>query len=475
MLILPQTVLMTWTPKTKKYYVEKGYVFSKIGDAFHINVLDLSIASNKYVDVYCDYCLKKIPKIFSSYNKERKIVKKDCCKDCQQQKREDVFMVNHNVTNPSYLPEVIDKIMSKKRTPLSKVRKDFNNAGYTLLSKFYKNSKKKLSFICKKHKDLDVQRATYESLLQERLICRGCLSERKSFNTKGEKNPLWRGGKRNLNTYLRGTIGDWIRQSYLNSNSKCIISGETDGKKLVVHHLYSLINIIEESLNELNLKWKETVNKYTTEDLALIEKKVNDIHCRYPLGVVIEKSLHYEFHSIYGNRDNTPEQFMDYLEKYHPQASLELSYPVPTLKYYPIRRNKSTRFTGITFVSKQQNKFFASLKHHGKTINIGSYETDFEAAYFFNIKAKELRGENTTINYLTNDEINFVQIRISNAFYNKKNKYKYVTKRKNKWESTFKSQGKYYYIGSFDSEVEAVIACNTFILKNKINKELQEV
>jgi hypothetical protein len=112
MLILPQTVLMTWTPKTKKYYVEKGYVFTKISDVFHTNVLDLPTNSNKEILLLCDYCLleNRETKILRSYQNylryNKQTIKKDCCNSCRPKKVKESNLVNYGVENTNQLESV---------------------------------------------------------------------------------------------------------------------------------------------------------------------------------------------------------------------------------------------------------------------------------------------------------------------------------------------------------------------------------
>ena len=70
-----------------------------------------------------------------------------------------------------------------------------------------------------------------------------------------------------------------------------------------------------ETLEELNIKLKDTVAEYTEEELELIKDRCIEKHYERGLGVVITKEIHKEFHSIYGYGNNTPEQFEEFKNK----------------------------------------------------------------------------------------------------------------------------------------------------------------
>ncbi|SFM38159.1 hypothetical protein SAMN04487943_1167 [Gracilibacillus orientalis] len=480
MLILPQTIIITWVGSNRSYYEERGYHFTSYHDTFKVSVLDLPVKSNKKVKVLCDYCneigiKREILKNYSGYNSQRLIVEKDACNDCQQLKREDIFLNKYNVMNPSHLSKVTEKIANKRRTSLYKVKEDFLKQGFNLLSNRYINDRTPLKFLCTKHTSLGTQFGNYKSVLENRLICKGCLSDKKSLNTAKEKNPMWKGGTRKLNTHLRDILVEWKKQSFKSCNYKCIVTGERNPHKLTIHHLYSFHKIVKEALLQLKLYIKENIGLYSKKELNLIEQRVIELHKKYPLGVVLKKTIHNHFHSIYRSSYSTPEQFIEYLAKnYEGQHNLSIKYSEKHRRYFPPKYNRSSSFHGVTYVNKQKRKYLANIKQNGSTIYIGSYETEIEAAYFFNQKAIELRGEHTTLNYLTEKEKSFVEERIKNGFYisNKKTKYKNVKKRGKHWECSFHYKNKLYYVGYFKNDKEAALAYNNFITKNKFNKPL---
>ena len=71
-IILPQTVKIKWSSTHKKHYINKGYTFTKIGDEFEVNVLDLPKSSEIKVLCICDICGKKVLKSFRVANPDKK-------------------------------------------------------------------------------------------------------------------------------------------------------------------------------------------------------------------------------------------------------------------------------------------------------------------------------------------------------------------------------------------------------------------
>lgn len=115
MLIIPQTVEMTWTPKYRNYYELKGYNFTKYYDKFEVNVLDLPINSNKKVQFLCDYCLENgkktvIQTTYQDYLKRKRgIISKDCCKKCVPVKIKESNLLVYGVESTNQVKEIKEK------------------------------------------------------------------------------------------------------------------------------------------------------------------------------------------------------------------------------------------------------------------------------------------------------------------------------------------------------------------------------
>ncbi len=54
-MLLSKTVKLKWHPSNKTHYVEKGYIYTKMGDEFEVKVEDLTKGSKVKVKVKCDY------------------------------------------------------------------------------------------------------------------------------------------------------------------------------------------------------------------------------------------------------------------------------------------------------------------------------------------------------------------------------------------------------------------------------------
>ena len=126
---------------------------------------------------------------------------------------------------------------------------------------------------------------------------------------QGENSPKWKGGITPLSKYLRGVVSEWKDDTRRMYGSKCDITGyETN----LVHHLYPLSFIIEETLDALKIDIRDSISCYNREELDRIKEKCLEVHYKYGLGVCLIEELHKEFHSIYGYGDNTPEQYYEF-------------------------------------------------------------------------------------------------------------------------------------------------------------------
>jgi len=120
-MVLTKTVLINWNKRNKKYYINKGYVFTQYNDEFEVKVEDVSKGnSDIYVDVLCDYCfINTTNKKYQDYIKqnEKAIIHKDCCKKCQSLKVKESNLLKYGVESTNSLNEVSNK---RKNTCLDK-------------------------------------------------------------------------------------------------------------------------------------------------------------------------------------------------------------------------------------------------------------------------------------------------------------------------------------------------------------------
>ena len=85
----------------KQHYHDLGYLDSFKSKQIEVDIKDLPQMSNKYIKVICDYCGDDFLTKYSNYNinKNKTIIKKDCCKKCQPLKSKDVCLVKYGVEN----------------------------------------------------------------------------------------------------------------------------------------------------------------------------------------------------------------------------------------------------------------------------------------------------------------------------------------------------------------------------------------
>ena len=113
--------------------------------------------------------------------------------------------------------------------------------------------------------------------------------------------------------YFRNRIREWHEKSLAKWNYKCAITGEYG---VEVHHLYSFINIMFETFEECNIEIKKDINYYTEEEKEVLTRKCLELHCKYGLGVCLNKDMHKQFHREYGNTSVSKEQFKEFYNKY---------------------------------------------------------------------------------------------------------------------------------------------------------------
>lgn len=187
---------------------------------------------------------------------------------------------------------------------------EFDKRGFVLLEKEYVNYRTPMECKCKKHMDEESLFISLDNMVRDRHGCKHCWNEKR----RGSTSPNWRGGITPLISYLREQLNEWKLDSMKGSKFKCIITGQRFDD---IHHLYSMHNIVQESLDELGMKMKDNIGDFTDEEIKNIISKCLEIHYRYPLGVCLTRDIHELFHREYGYINNTPEQFEEFKQRYY--------------------------------------------------------------------------------------------------------------------------------------------------------------
>jgi hypothetical protein len=121
---------MKWNGNNRKWYEDRGYIWTKQNEEFEVKVEDLPYYSKTQVECLCDYCLEKgIKKVISKqWNRYltgsiNSSIHKDCCKECQPIKAMESNLINYGVRRPAELDEVKQKM---KQTTMEKYGVEHN-------------------------------------------------------------------------------------------------------------------------------------------------------------------------------------------------------------------------------------------------------------------------------------------------------------------------------------------------------------
>ena len=140
--------------------------------------------------------------------------------------------------------------------------------------------------------------------------------------------------------------------------------------------------------------------------------------------------------------------------------SIQIKPPLPI-----IPNTFKSKYLGVKV---RNNKYRSVIYYHGKEEYLGIYNTEIEAAMAYNKKIIELYGDNyrkNQINILPDDvQEQFSKFTINvnkkHQDINKIKKYIGIYYSKNKFHARFRFDKKTYYVGGFNTELEAVEAYN---------------
>lgn len=183
------------------------------------------------------------------------------------------------------MTEIADKISKAQRTPYSEIKAQFEARGYVLItsSAEYKNSDTRVRFICPSHPD-DIASVLVQTFINRGAGCNFCAIDIHRGENHHNWNPNLTEEEREANK-SRHTIPEykqWLKAVFKKDNYTCQKCGEHGGV-LNAHH-------------KDGYHWSVARRFDVTN------------------GATLCKDCHTEFHNKYGRKDNTEEQYKEWLK-----------------------------------------------------------------------------------------------------------------------------------------------------------------
>ena len=281
-MIISEFVEMKWNAKNKNRYVSFGYTFTKMKESFMVKVYDLPKHSKVHILCQCDYCGKQYYTDIRTIIDGRKVVNKDCCSNpqCTGKKAADVLMEKYGVSNPLQIEAVKEK---ERKTNLERYGVENVLASEEVKEKirnFYMenygvSNNMQLQSTVEKSKETCMKKYGVPNYSQTQ--------EFKDSMT-GENSPVWKGGI-TQERYERANseYRKLRRVIFERDHFTCQICGISGGVEINAHHIFN---------------WRDN------------ESKRYDVNN----GICMCQQCHMLFHSIYGKKNNTPEQLDDFIE-----------------------------------------------------------------------------------------------------------------------------------------------------------------
>lgn len=200
---------------------------------------------------------------------------------------------------------------SKFKYNTESVREILLKRGYTLLEEKYIDCTTPMKCVCSRGHNVNI-------LFSQFLAgCSGC-SICAYINNSGENNSNYKGGESEVLENFRKILKDWKIKVAKKYNYQCALTGAK--YDCVIHHLKPFREIIDECCEELNLPLYRKMKDYTREQYKKLENLVLEKHT-VDIGILLQRKVHAKFHSIYGVKNNTIEQFNEFIENHYPKKN----------------------------------------------------------------------------------------------------------------------------------------------------------
>lgn len=129
--------------------------------------------------------------------------------------------------------------------------------------------------------------------------------------------------------------------------------------------------------------------------------------------------------------------------------------------------NTSSKYIGVSYIDNKDKLWRATIRFNRTSIIIGHFKKELHAAIAYNIKSKELYGNEAKLNNILDWQLIDIDKKRTSKYFGVSFK-----KKSQKWESSVYFNGKHNYIGLYKTEIEAAEAYNNFIGQNNINKKI---
>jgi prophage antirepressor-like protein len=208
--------------------------------------------------------------------------------------------------------------------------------------------------------------------------------------------------------------------------------------------------------------WEETKQKWSCK-----LKKDYKTHFLGYFDSELDAAKSYNDYAVYINQTEDLMYALNDIEDYVP-----IPRDIPIETKVKILENKSCKFTGVTFV-KSKNHYQSGIKLNGKSLQLGCFKNEIDAAKSYNQQALYF-NENKNTNYVLNAIPDYITIPndiYSNKVITKSSKYYGVTlnKQNNKYKALLVYNKKQIHIGTYSSELDAAEAYNK--KANELNEE----
>lgn len=286
-MLLSKNVLIKWTKRTKRHYMEHGHIFTSFGEEFEVPVEHLTKAATDLVKVKCDFCGKEFNIRWVDYNRRHNEVNvKDCCNDdkCRVQKQNETMMMRYGVVNSSNMKECIEK---RKKTCMKKYGVDNPAKSPIVLDKIKRTNMNKRGYEWGLQ-DPQVREKITHAFWENYGASHFMKTEKYRMRMSGENSPTWKGGITvKSRDYSIPEYHSWRKECFSRDNYTCQACGvrSTKGKPVTLncHHI---------------LNWADNES------------------CRYDPenGITLCQDCHIEFHKRYGKRNTTREKLNEFLK-----------------------------------------------------------------------------------------------------------------------------------------------------------------